>query len=174
MPEYVTNYGKWPLLEIDKVWGFMKNPSLERKRDLTRIAGWSRVHPYEMMISKKLLMKLSMCLPELGEGTPSTVDEFIEVNLGTDDDPRPTFLSKLLPDDLAQQIIQVWKDYRDCFAYSEMPGLSPERVSHKLSIDPNASPVKQAPRPDIKNKLHKKQRNSLKSGSFEKSNILPG
>ena len=34
--------------------------------------------------------------PELEEGIKSTVDELKEVNLGTKDDPRPTYMSALL------------------------------------------------------------------------------
>lgn len=50
---------------------------------------------------KETADKIVNVSPELREGTPSIVDDFIEGNLDTDADLYPTFLSKLL-DDLAQ------------------------------------------------------------------------
>jgi hypothetical protein len=33
---------------------------------------------------------------QLGDGVQLTIDELVEINLGTEDDPRPTFVSKSL------------------------------------------------------------------------------
>lgn len=74
--------------------------------------------------------------PEFEEGGQATVDELREVNLGTDEDPRPTFKSASLPEDEARRYIAFLKEYRDVFAwtYNEMPGLDPKVAVHKLAI----------------------------------------
>ena len=42
-------------------------------------------------------------------------------------------------------MVALLKEYKDVFAwnYQEMPGLSPNLVTHKLKVDPNAKPMKQ-------------------------------
>ncbi|KAI0513357.1 hypothetical protein KFK09_009374 [Dendrobium nobile] len=86
--------------------------------------------------------------PELEEEIKSTVDELKEINLGTDDDPRPIFISALLSESETQDLIQLFPEFRDCFAwtYDEMPGLPAEVAVHKLGVWPDAIHVKQAPR----------------------------
>ncbi|KAI0492320.1 hypothetical protein KFK09_026591 [Dendrobium nobile] len=81
-------------------------------------------------------------------GQAATIDELKEVNLGTEGDPRPTFISSLLPEDQIEEIKELLCEFRDCFAwtYAEMSGLSPDVAVHRLAIKPDAVPVKQAPR----------------------------
>jgi hypothetical protein len=57
------------------------------------------------------------------EKAPNTVDELTEVNLGTEEDPRPTFISASLPEEVADRLKTFLKGYMDCFAwsYKEMP-----------------------------------------------------
>jgi hypothetical protein len=38
------------------------------------------------------------------ENGPNTVDELIEINLGTEEDPRPTFISASLPEEVAGKL----------------------------------------------------------------------
>jgi hypothetical protein len=82
------------------------------------------------------------------EKTPNIVDELAEINLGTEEDPRPTFISALLPEEVADKLKTFLKSYMDCFAwsYKEMPGLDPDVAVHYLKIDPTFKPIKQAPR----------------------------
>ena len=72
------------------------------------------------------------------------MDELKEINLGTEDDPRPTFISVLLPNDRVEEVKALLHEFRDCFAwtYAEMAGLSPDVAVHKLAINPEAMPVK--------------------------------
>jgi hypothetical protein len=86
--------------------------------------------------------------PELEDGGQPTVDELVEVNLGTEDDPRPTFVSATLTEEEREGYRSFLMEYRDCFAwnYKEMPGLDPRVATHKLAIDPHHRPVKQPPR----------------------------
>ncbi|XP_070005785.1 uncharacterized protein [Nicotiana sylvestris] len=86
--------------------------------------------------------------PELEEGVKTTVDALKEVNLGTDEEPRPTYLSTLLEDDEESTYIELLKEFRDVFAwiYKEMPGLDPKIAVHHLAVKNGARPVKQAQR----------------------------
>jgi hypothetical protein len=62
------------------------------------------------------------------EKAPNTVDELAEINLGTEEDPRPTFISASLPEEVTDRLKTFLKSYMDCFAwsYKEMSGLDPD------------------------------------------------
>ncbi|XP_070022412.1 uncharacterized protein [Nicotiana sylvestris] len=92
--------------------------------------------------------------PKLEEGVNATIDTLIEVNLGTDEEPRPTYLSALLEVYEESTYIELLKEFRDVFAwsYKEMLGLDPKVVVHHLAVKNGARPVKQAQRcfrPDL-------------------------
>ncbi|CAL9031377.1 unnamed protein product, partial [Prunus brigantina] len=61
----------------------------------------------------------------LDDSLPEVEDPLQEINLGTEEDPRPTFISALLEEPLRSEIITLLHEFRDCFAwhYHEMPGL---------------------------------------------------
>jgi hypothetical protein len=82
------------------------------------------------------------------EKVPNTVDELAKINLGTEEDPRPSFISASLPEEVADRLKTFLKSYMDCFAwsYKEMPGLDPNMAVHYLKIDPTFKLIKQAPR----------------------------
>ncbi|KAH0665904.1 hypothetical protein KY285_027110 [Solanum tuberosum] len=85
-------------------------------------------------------------LLELEEGVKTTIDPLNEVNLGTDEDPRPTYLSAFLEVDEEIAYMNILKEYRDVFAwsYKEMPSLNPKVAFHQLAVKNSARPVKQA------------------------------
>ncbi|KAG9454478.1 hypothetical protein H6P81_007382 [Aristolochia fimbriata] len=76
------------------------------------------------------------------EGGQSTVDELKKVNLGTTEDPRPTFLSASLSAEEVVEYMSLLHEYRDIFAwnYTEMPGLNPRVAVHKLAVHPFVRP----------------------------------
>jgi hypothetical protein len=82
------------------------------------------------------------------EKTPNTVDELIEINLGTEEDPRPTFISASLLEEVVDRLKTFLKRYMDCFAwsYKEMLGLDPNVAVHYLKIDLTFKPIKQMQR----------------------------
>jgi hypothetical protein len=82
---------------------------------------------------------------QLEDGGQPTIDELVEMNLGTEDDPRPIFVSAMLTEEEREDYRSFLMEYRDCFAwtYKEMPGLDPRVATHKLAIDPQFQPVKQ-------------------------------
>ena len=63
-------------------------------------------------------------------------DPLIEVNLGTKEDPRVTFVSGHLEPEEFNKITIILKKYKDCFAwdYPELPGLSRKLVEQRLPI----------------------------------------
>ena len=75
---------------------------------------------------------------QLEDGGQQTVDELVEINLGSEDDPRPTFVSATLSPKECEDYKQFLMKYRDCFSwsYKEMPSLDPCVATHKLAIDP--------------------------------------
>ncbi|XP_070057292.1 uncharacterized protein [Nicotiana tomentosiformis] len=92
--------------------------------------------------------------PELEAGVKATIDALKEVNLGTDEEPKPTYLSALLEVDEESTYIVLLKEFRDVFAwsYKEMPDLDPKVAVHHLVVKNDARPVKQAQRrfrPDL-------------------------
>ncbi|XP_049352684.1 uncharacterized protein LOC125817173 [Solanum verrucosum] len=91
---------------------------------------------------------------ELEEGEKTTIDPLKKVNLGTDEDPRPTYLSAFLEVDEEIAYMNILKKYRDVFAwsYKEIPGLNPKVAVHQLAVKNSSRPVKQAQRrfrPDL-------------------------
>jgi hypothetical protein len=59
-----------------------------------------------------------------------------EVDIGSGDKPRPTFINADLQPNFMEELIKLLKEYKDCFAwdYSEMPGLDRSIVEHRLPI----------------------------------------
>jgi hypothetical protein len=68
---------------------------------------------------------------KLGQGF-SSVDPLEEIDIGDGITPRPTFVNKNLSLEYKDAIIDLLRDYVDCFSwnYHEMPSLSRELVEH--------------------------------------------
>lgn len=71
-----------------------------------------------------------------------------EINLGTKDDRKPTYVSALLTREEEEAYVHLLLEYKDVFAwsYKEMPGLDPKIDVHHLAVKHGARPVKQAQR----------------------------
>jgi hypothetical protein len=82
------------------------------------------------------------------EKASNTVDELTEINLRREENPRLTFISTSLPEEVANRLKAFLKGYIDCFAwsYKEMPRLDHNVVVYYLKIDLTFKPIKQAPR----------------------------
>ncbi|XP_070679339.1 uncharacterized protein [Malus domestica] len=85
---------------------------------------------------------------ELEDHQPQVKDPLEEINVGTVDDPRPLFISALLPQQLKDELRAFLTEFKDCFAWSyhEMPGLDRTLVEHELRIKPGCKPFRQPPR----------------------------
>jgi hypothetical protein len=81
---------------------------------------------------------------KLGYGFMSA-DELEEVDIGPEDKPRPTFVSKKLDLSLLELMIALLKEYSNCFAwdYTEMPGLDRSIVEHRLPLKKGFWPFQQ-------------------------------
>ena len=89
--------------------------------------------------------------PELEEEVKITKDPLKD---GTDEDPKPTYLSGFLEIDEEVAYMNILKEYRDVFAwsYKEMLGLNPRVAVHQLAVKNGSRPVKKAQRrfrPDL-------------------------
>lgn len=86
-------------------------------------------------------------MDKLGQGFKS-VDPLEEIGVGDGTIPRLTFVNKNLKDNYKVVLIELLKEYVDCFTweYHEMPGLSRELVEHWLPIKAGFRPHKQLAR----------------------------
>ena len=77
----------------------------------------------------------------------TSADELEEVDIGPEDRPRPMYVSAKLDPEYKQELIDLLKEFKDCFAweYYEMPGLDRSIVEHRLPIKPVYRPFKQVP-----------------------------
>ena len=84
---------------------------------------------------------------KLGRGFASA-DQLEEVDVGDTSKRRPMFISSNLEPAFRVQLVDLLKEFKDCFAwdYTEMPGLDRSIVEHKLPIKPGYRPYKQPPR----------------------------
>ena len=95
-------------------------------------------------------------------------DPLEEIDLGENGVKRPTYISSLLDSDFKTELVEVLKEYRDCFAweYEEMPGLDRGLVEHRLPLYPGRKPVKQTSRrfaPDVVTKIKEEIERLLKA-----------
>jgi len=77
-------------------------------------------------------------------GGPAIVDELNELNLGTEEDPCPIYVSTMLTPKEEKHYFHLVFEYRDVFAwsYKEMPDLDPNVALHNLAIRKGVSPKK--------------------------------
>ena len=66
----------------------------------------------------------------------ATIDEFKELNLRTDEEPRPIYVSSLLTPEEESKYFEFLTEYKDAFAwtYKEMSGLDLTIAVHRLAI----------------------------------------
>ena len=79
---------------------------------------------------------------EMEDDYPEVQDPLLEINVGSEAEPRPLFVSQLLDPELTAEIIGLPHEYKDCFAwdYHEMPGLPRSLVEHELRIKEGFKP----------------------------------
>jgi hypothetical protein len=78
----------------------------------------------------------------------TSVGELEQVDIGNGDRPRPTFISAKLDPECKQELIDLLKEFKYCFAweYYEMPGLDRSIVEHWLPIKLGYRPYQQGAR----------------------------
>jgi len=97
-------------------------------------------------LSKKFLMgnPIDGNKGKLGRGFMST-DKLEEINVGDAVKPRRMYISANLDQEYRSKLIDLLKEFKDCFAwdYTEMLGLDRSIVEHRLPIKPRYCPYKQ-------------------------------
>ena len=98
----------------------------------------------------------------------TSADELEEVDIGSRDRPTPTYVSAKLDPEYKQELINLLKEFKECFAwkYYKMPGLDRLIVEHRLPIKPGYRLFKQAPRrfnPNVLNDIKKETERLLEA-----------
>ena len=91
-----------------------------------------------------------------------------EIDLGDGEVKRPTYISAKIDPRLKNQMISLFKEFKDCFAwdYNEMPGLSQDLIEHRLPTRPDKRPIKPSSRrfePEVVLKIKEEIERLLKS-----------
>ena len=65
-------------------------------------------------------------------------DPLEKVDIGERGDRRPTYISNLLLQDYKEKLVEMLKEFEDCFTweYDEMSSLSRELMEHRLPLKP--------------------------------------
>ena len=68
-----------------------------------------------------------------------------EVDLGTEEKPRPVNVAKEMPKDEKKAMVELLMNFRDVFAwsYEDMRGLDPQLYQHQIHLSTDAKPVAQ-------------------------------
>ena len=90
----------------------------------------------EVQLDAIQLDDLELAILKLDDSLAEVQDPLQEVNLGDENEHKPTFISQLLEPKFQTKLIELLREYQDCFAWGcdEMPGLSQELVEHRLPI----------------------------------------
>ena len=85
---------------------------------------------------------------KMEDNKPQVHDPMEEVNLGTVEEPRITYISSLLSTKLKEHIISLLQEFKDFFAwnYVEMSRLDKSLMEHLLPIRPEFHHFQQPPR----------------------------
>ena len=85
--------------------------------------------------------------PKFKDTQPQVHEPIEEVNLGTMEEQRITYISSLLPSDFKEEIIATLQEFKDCFTwnYDKKPGFYRSLVEHRLPIKLEFHPFQQPP-----------------------------
>ncbi|KAA0041625.1 gag protease polyprotein [Cucumis melo var. makuwa] len=121
-------------------------PENNEPEDEVDVAGCGYVTIEEKFDHETFEEDVKAALLSLEDGGQSTIDELKKVNLGTIEEPCPTFISAQLSDDDENKYVSLLKAYKDVFvwSYKEMSRLDPKVAVHRLAIKPKHQPIKQA------------------------------
>jgi hypothetical protein len=123
--------------------------------------------------------------PSLESENKPIMDELKEVNLGTVENPRPTFINAKLSPEKEVNYMELLMEYRGIFtwSYDEMPGLDPRVVVHQLAVKHGVRPVKQTQRrfcPELISQIEVEVNKLIQAGFIREvkyptwiSNIVP-
>ncbi|XP_073019399.1 uncharacterized protein [Primulina eburnea] len=92
--------------------------------------------------------ELLIASSQMEDGQHEVQDPLEEINLGELENPKVVNMSKLLEEQLKQDLISMLKEYKNCFAwsYDDMPGLDRKLVEHRLLLKEGFKPFQQPSR----------------------------
>ncbi|KAH9314760.1 hypothetical protein KI387_023387, partial [Taxus chinensis] len=95
------------------------------------------------------ILELPPAPPEFEEGNASLIEETIDINIGTEEEPNILKLGSSLTPEEIEIHTQILKEHQKAFAfnYKEMTGIAPHVTVHNLVTKPDAKPIKQKSRP---------------------------
>ena len=101
---------------------------------------------YEVCMTWTEYIEPTEASPQMEDGNQPTIDDREELNIGTLEEPRPIFIGAHLSKQNKEEYRKFLSENRDVFAwtYEEMPGLDPGVVVHRLAVQDDILPVKQA------------------------------
>ncbi|CAL2230139.1 unnamed protein product [Prunus armeniaca] len=73
---------------------------------------------------RELEEEIQLAPAKLSKSPLEVQDPLEEINLGIEDDPRPTFISGLLDQSIREELIALLQEFKDCFSwhYHEIKG----------------------------------------------------
>ncbi|KAL8121076.1 hypothetical protein AgCh_018007 [Apium graveolens] len=100
----------------------------------------SRVHKLAMNaghVSLPVMEVHLICKAPRYAGLPAK--DLIPISLATEDPVKVTFIGASLEEPLRGKLVRFLQENSDVFAWSatDMPGIDPELITHKLNVDPN-------------------------------------
>ncbi|XP_075507377.1 uncharacterized protein LOC142544201 [Primulina tabacum] len=120
--------------------------------------------------------ELLMAPSQMEDGQHEIQDPLEEINLGELENPKVVYVSKLLEEQLKQDLISMLKEYKDCFAwtYDDMPGLDRKLVEHRLPLKEVFKPFQQPSRRMSKESRAESERRSreIVKGQVYKTNQI--
>lgn len=92
-------------------------------------------------MSQQTTRTMDLAPAKTEDSYPEVQDPSLEINKGTETDPHLLFVSKLISLKLCAEMIDLLRDYKDCFAWDfhEMPRLPRDLVEHELRIKMGSS-----------------------------------
>ena len=118
-----------------------------------------------------------MDVHEREEQRGKPAEGLISIPLSLDDPSKVTSVGALLPKPLKAELTRFLQENSDIFAWTaaDMPGISPDLITHKLNIDPNRKTVKQKKRnfaPERQEAIKEEVEKLLKAGFVEEIQFL--
>ncbi|KAH9293700.1 hypothetical protein KI387_041096, partial [Taxus chinensis] len=94
-------------------------------------------------------LELPPAPPEFEEGNTSLIEETIDINIGTEEEPKILKLGSSLTPEEIEIHTRILKEHQKAFAfnYKEMTGIAPHIAVHNLVTKSDAKPIKQKSRP---------------------------
>ena len=110
----------------------------------------SLIQPLGKLSLEKAFYREDGHKPKEESGTKPS--DYIEVNIGTSEEPRMVKIGKKTPREEREQIISLLREYRDvlAFTYDELKVYREDVIQHTIPLKEEAKPFRQKLRPKNK------------------------